>query len=88
MEYWDIHDAELQELFDIEDIEDSLSNKHFNKKQETILKFIVENPTESYFTLLNIFDVRDSKVFNLALKCASTSEEREKLEDLKDTLLY
>lgn len=45
MESWDIQDAKLEELFNIEDIENSLSNNTgFNTKQKTILKFIVDNP--------------------------------------------
>ncbi len=38
MEYWDIHDAELQELFNVEELEHALENKSFNLKERTILK--------------------------------------------------
>lgn len=88
MEYWDIHDAELQELFNVEEIEHVLDDKSFNLKERTILKFIINNPTKTYWSIINIFDTRDSKVFKLAIKCTSSEEEREKLKELKSTLVY
>lgn len=88
MEYWDIHDAELQELFNVEEIERALENKSFNLKERTILKFIINNPTETYWSIINIFDTRDNKVFKLAIKCTSSEEDIEKLKERKSTIVY
>lgn len=81
MDYWEIQDTEICELFNIELLE--LSNKNLNLKEQTILEFIINHPNERYFSIIHIFDVKESEIFNAAIKCTSSESECKKLKKLK-----
>lgn len=88
MDYWGIQNAKIEELFNTKEIEKSLSSNNFCTKNQTVLKFIVENPNERYFSIINIFDISENKIFDLVIDCESSKEERKKLKEFKSTRLY
>lgn len=76
---------ELGDLFNVDVIEGTLDADldALTAQQESVLRFIVNNPTEEFISLQNTFRMSDTVVISLVMEYGTPSEEYDEIRELQ-----
>ena len=83
----DYQTTKISNLFNCQLISETLdSYENITAQQRAILKFIADNPEEQYIKLQNTFRMNDKLVVDLVRHYGASSDEYDKLRDLKERI--
>lgn len=76
----------LGDLFNVEVIEGTLDADldSLTAQQESVLRFIVNNPNEEFISLQNTFRMSDTVVISLVREYGTPSEDYEEIRELQE----